>query len=629
MVETNQLVWNASLNIWQPQLISTLNTSPILNQELYVSKTGSDDTGNGSADNPFLTINYALSTIINPSSNVRYAVYVAPGEYSEPFQIRPWTAVIGAYAGSNGVSPNGSMLVEILADANTCGFSADFATSGFACGFMSGLGFQNLQTWDQNGYGLQPGISPQLNFFECAFGNGVAFLGPGTAGIDNVMLENCLIYNGLTVQGWKYLWTRNCTFLGGTINVISGLPGSDEDTIWLSQGGSVGASVSPTNIRLHQDGYGDGYYDGYSNNFARADLSNTDVVGDLILDGYQTAYTTTGNVPCSYILMNSANLPTSLACGGGGSGAFAYGSLINSFNTVGFIAAVPQQIAAGWSNGGSFDTTLNVADGTITTNVAGEFVINCTLNCQTTVDGSFLEFEIYQNGSPLAFTQVGGSAQGNFVTITITAMVSASIGDVFSLVITNNVTETVIINGDFSMFSPGGAQGPMGPAGPAGGPTGATGATGPQGATGPAGSSGGSGDYSLFYALMPGDNSATVAVGAAVEFPEDGPTTGIIVRTGATTFELPAVGDYEVNWQVSVDEPGQLQLAINGTGLAETVVGRASGTTQMVGSTFITTSVPNSILSVINPVGNSTALTITPIAGGASSVSATLTIKVL
>jgi hypothetical protein len=141
--------------------------------------------------------------------------------------------------------------------------------------------------------------------------------------------------------------------------------------------------------------------------------------------------------------------------------------------------------------------------------------------------------------------------------------------------------------------------------------------------------SSGSKDYSMFFALMPGDNSATVATGAAVLFPQDGPSSGVIVRTSASTFKLPAIGTYEITWQVSVDEPGQLQLAIGGSGLADTVVGRGTGTNQMFGNTFITTMVSNSILSVINPPGNPAALTITPIAGGTHSVSATLSIKML
>lgn len=136
-------------------------------------------------------------------------------------------------------------------------------------------------------------------------------------------------------------------------------------------------------------------------------------------------------------------------------------------------------------------------------------------------------------------------------------------------------------------------------------------------------------EYALFFALMPGDNSATVAVGGAVQFPQNGPTSGTILRTGASTFKLAVAGTYEIAWQVSVNEPGQLQLAIGGVGLPNTVVGSATGTRQLSGNTLIKTLTVNNILSLINPIGNSTALTVTPIAGGASSVSATLLIKLL
>jgi hypothetical protein len=137
-------------------------------------------------------------------------------------------------------------------------------------------------------------------------------------------------------------------------------------------------------------------------------------------------------------------------------------------------------------------------------------------------------------------------------------------------------------------------------------------------------------DYALFFALMPPDNAGTVAVGTAVQFPQNGPTSaGSITRVTASTFNLANVGNYRVTWQVSVDEAGQLQLALNGVGVASTVVGRATGTTQIMGSTSITTVAPNAVLSVINPVGNAAALTITPIAGGTNDVSATLLIEAL
>jgi hypothetical protein len=55
-------------------------------------------------------------------------------------------------------------------------------------------------------------------------------------------------------------------------------------------------------------------------------------------------------------------------------------------------------------------------------------------------------------------------------------------------------------------------------------------------------------------------------------------------------------------------------------------VGRATGTSQIVGLFFIQTIVPNTILSIRNPVGAASALTITTIAGGANPVSAHLLI---
>jgi hypothetical protein len=134
-------------------------------------------------------------------------------------------------------------------------------------------------------------------------------------------------------------------------------------------------------------------------------------------------------------------------------------------------------------------------------------------------------------------------------------------------------------------------------------------------------------DFADFFALMPGDNAATVAVGGDVEFPQDGPTSGAgIARIGPSIFNLATIGTYQVMFQVSVDEGGQLILTLNGADLAYTVAGRATGTSQIVGMALVTTTVVNSILTVRNPAGNSTALTITPLAGGTRPSSAHLVI---
>ncbi|MCK9463999.1 MAG: collagen-like protein, partial [Proteobacteria bacterium] len=174
---------------------------------------------------------------------------------------------------------------------------------------------------------------------------------------------------------------------------------------------------------------------------------------------------------------------------------------------------------------------------------------------------------------------------------------------------------------------------------------GATGATGSQGIQGIPGAQGVAGEvgpqglqglpapvmpFGYFYALMPGDNAATVAVGAAVAFPRDGAASGIS-GVSASEFILPSIGVYEVSWQVSVNEAGQLVLGLDsGSGVVElpyTVAGRATGTSQIVNQVLVTTTSASSILTVRNPVGNPAALTVTPLAGGAQPVSASLVIK--
>jgi hypothetical protein len=126
---------------------------------------------------------------------------------------------------------------------------------------------------------------------------------------------------------------------------------------------------------------------------------------------------------------------------------------------------------------------------------------------------------------------------------------------------------------------------------------------------------------------MPPDNPATAAPGTNVEFPQIGPTSSTTIsQLDASNFLLAAIGTYQVLFQVSVNEAGQLMLALNGVPLAYTVVGRATGTSQIVGMSLVTTSTTNSTLNVQNPMGNSTALTITPLAGGTYPVAAHLVI---
>ena len=233
----------------------------------------------------------------------------------------------------------------------------------------------------------------------------------------------------------------------------------------------------------------------------------------------------------------------------------------------------------------------------------------------------------WQVGKAWPGTVVLNALQGGIVDNS--AIVQAGVDGGIQVLATDDCDLVIDMNGYYiqatSVQGPSGPQGPIGPSGPAG----ATGPIGPPGAPGAPGAPGSSGtiDLSDFFALMPPDNAATVAPGTDLSFPQDGPTSGAaIARTGPSTFNLSAIGTYQVMFQVSVTEAGQLILTLNGADLAYTVVGRATGTSQIAGMSLVTTTVINSILTVRNPAGNSTALTITPLAGGTRPVSAHLVI---
>jgi hypothetical protein len=161
------------------------------------------------------------------------------------------------------------------------------------------------------------------------------------------------------------------------------------------------------------------------------------------------------------------------------------------------------------------------------------------------------------------------------------------------------------------------------------GEQGLQGLQGVQGIQGIPGIPGLSGSFSSadFFALMPGDNNATIAPGADLSFPQDGPSFGPdIVRLNASTFSLLTIGVYQVMFQVSITESGQLCVVINAGQNPATVVGRATGTSQLVGICLIRTTLPSTILSIRNPLGEPIALTVTTTAGGTNPVSAHLVI---
>jgi hypothetical protein len=123
--------------------------------------------------------------------------------------------------------------------------------------------------------------------------------------------------------------------------------------------------------------------------------------------------------------------------------------------------------------------------------------------------------------------------------------------------------------------------------------------------------------FSDFYGIYPDDNSTPISPGMAVQFPRDGSTNGEITRINESTFNLKTVGTYEVQFQVPINETGQLVIALDsGSGFIEnpiTIVGTLSNNSQIFGITLINISTVNTKLSILNPSKNNSVLSITNI----------------
>lgn len=130
--------------------------------------------------------------------------------------------------------------------------------------------------------------------------------------------------------------------------------------------------------------------------------------------------------------------------------------------------------------------------------------------------------------------------------------------------------------------------------------------------------------YADFYALSPPDNNFPIFPGSAVSFPQSAVVSVGIQSFNGNSFVLVEPGIYQVSFQVSVVEAGQLVLSRDGIDLSYTLVGRATGTSQIVGMALVE-SFGYSTLQLINPNFNFS-LTITPMAGGSNPVSAHLVI---
>jgi hypothetical protein len=261
---------------------------------VYVRQGGSDTAGDGTLSKPYATIQQALTSITDNTATKVYEVNVGPGIFSTPFQIKPFTSVVGTDSGSNFFGQT-----QITAGANTCGFDASWGASGFAYAWFAALVFTNGQTYTQ-----PVGSQPQLNYRSCTFQGLMQYTGPGTSGVDNLLWEGCLAYGGVTVEGWQFFWTRHTEMLGGTVTIQTAAnAGATESTTWLAKDTGIGRPTDPTAVVFR---WAAPTPIGFS---AIGSFINSAIVGSLTLDGVHTSFFGTPEaMPQTLTLMNGATV---------------------------------------------------------------------------------------------------------------------------------------------------------------------------------------------------------------------------------------------------------------------------------------------------------------------------------
>jgi hypothetical protein len=143
----------------------------------------------------------------------------------------------------------------------------------------------------------------------------------------------------------------------------------------------------------------------------------------------------------------------------------------------------------------------------------------------------------------------------------------------------------------------------------------------------------GGGSGALAYGFFTHTGShATIAIDAPFPFDVDGPIHGGVARLAPGNefeFVLPAIGVYDISWQMSVNEPGQTMLDLNdGAGYVlqlQTMAGRATGTSQITNRVLIATTTVNATIKIMNHSAPAT-MTLTPLPGGTSAGTTSLAI---
>lgn len=254
----------------------SIGPSPTQTQNVYVSKGGSDITGNGSILNPYATIPKALTSITDASLTKIYIINAGPGQHNGDIHLKPWIAISGE---------NATLLGNV--DINDLSWTPEIGNQPFAGIFTCTIvGSLNID------FSVNNILDGQCHFKDCQFITPLNYVS-AAVGSSNLITNQCgILVDGFTQQGGSMTF-NGCSIFNNTISTI----------------------LSKTGVNTSFETYGGGCNNDLTATFTPGD-GNISLMflpfsmnGNLILDGASCSLLApVSSIPKNVTLLNGATI---------------------------------------------------------------------------------------------------------------------------------------------------------------------------------------------------------------------------------------------------------------------------------------------------------------------------------
>ena len=198
-----------------------------LDQVIHVAKNGLD-TNSGKQHSPFLTITAALNAISDASPTKRYALKVAPGNYSEAISLKANVFIVGE-GQKESVRVTGAISMH-----------SSFSGTG---DHRSGFSNVTLLTAADFNWATVTSGAGKLYFNETVFASTVNMYGHNNA-IAQAQFNACILFGNLTVSGINLgVFTNNVCYANINLNQH---PNGGMATILVATGGYCQGTITQT-----------------------------------------------------------------------------------------------------------------------------------------------------------------------------------------------------------------------------------------------------------------------------------------------------------------------------------------------------------------------------------------------